>query len=110
MLVHTRSTRERLRRKLWRVDRVQSGESLEIYLFLIPSIIFSGFATPIANMPQTVQYLTLMNPMLYFLLILRSVFLEGGSILLLWPEYWPMAIIAVINLALAAWLFRHRMY
>ena len=80
------------------------------FLFLVPSIILSGFATPIANMPQTVQYLTLINPMRYFLVILRSLFLEGGSAFLLWPEYWPMAIIGVVNLALAAWLFRHRMY
>jgi ABC-2 type transport system permease protein len=80
------------------------------FLFLVPSIILSGFATPIANMPQAVQYLTLINPMRYFLVILRSVFLEGGPISLLWPEYWPMAIIGVVNLALAAWLFRHRMY
>jgi ABC-2 type transport system permease protein len=80
------------------------------FLFLVPSIILSGFATPIANMPQTVQYLTLINPMRYFLVIIRSVFLEGASMPLLWPEYWPMAIIGIVNLALAAWLFRHRMY
>jgi len=80
------------------------------FLFLVPSIILSGFATPIANMPQSVQYLTLINPMRYFLVILRSVFLEGGSFSLLWPEYWPMAIIGVFNLLLAAWLFRHRLY
>jgi ABC-2 type transport system permease protein len=80
------------------------------FLFLVPSIILSGFATPIANMPQAVQVLTLMNPMRYFLVILRSAFLEGASIPLLWPEYWPMAIIGIVNLALAAWLFRHRMY
>jgi len=80
------------------------------FLFLVPSIILSGFATPIANMPQTVQVLTLVNPMRYFLVILRSVFLEGGSGSLLWPEYWPMAVIGVVHLALAGWLFRHRMY
>jgi ABC-2 type transport system permease protein len=80
------------------------------FLFLVPSIILSGFATPIANMPQTVQFLTLVNPMRYFLVILRSVFLEGGSASLLWPEYWPMAVIGVVNLALAGWLFRDRMY
>jgi ABC-2 type transport system permease protein len=80
------------------------------FLFLVPSIILSGFATPIANMPQTVQFLTLINPMRYFLMILRSVFLEGASLPLLWPEYWPMAVIGIVNLSLAAWLFRHRMY
>jgi len=80
------------------------------FLFLVPSIILSGFATPIANMPQLVQVLTLLNPMRYFLVILRSVFLEGASISLLWPQYWPMAIIGIVNLVLASWLFRHRLY
>ena len=80
------------------------------FLFLVPSIILSGFATPIANMPKLVQILTLMNPMRYFLVILRSVFLEGASTHLLWSEYWPMGVIGIVNLALAAWLFRHRMY
>jgi ABC-2 type transport system permease protein len=80
------------------------------FLFLVPSIILSGFATPIANMPQVVQVLTLINPMRYFLVILRSVFLEGASASLLGSQYWPMAVIGVINLALAAWMFRHRMY
>jgi ABC-2 type transport system permease protein len=80
------------------------------FLFLVPSIILSGFATPIANMPQVVQYLTLLNPMRYFLVILRSVFLEGTAVSPLFPEYWPMALIGIVNLTLAGWLFRHRMY
>lgn len=80
------------------------------FLFLVPSVILSGFATPIANMPQLVQWLTLINPMRYFLIILRGVFLEGATVSLLWPQYWPMAIIGLVNLALAGWLFRRRMY
>ena len=82
---------------------------LGAFLFLVPSVILSGFATPISNMPESVQYLTLINPMRYVLVILRGVFLEGDSYRLLFDQYWPMVIIAVVTLAMAGWLFRHRM-
>lgn len=80
------------------------------FMFLVPAVILSGFANPIANMPMFMQYLTYFNPMRYYLVILRSVFLEGGTIPMLTHQYWPMAIIGLINLVMAAWLFRHRMY
>jgi ABC-2 type transport system permease protein len=83
---------------------------LGAFLFLVPSVILSGFATPIANMPQVVQHLTLLNPMRYFMVILRGVFLEGLPFDALMDQCWPMAVIGVLNLIVAGWLFRHRMY
>jgi len=83
---------------------------LGAFLFLVPTIILSGFATPIANMPPMVQVLTYLNPMRYFLIIVRSVFLEGASFDLLWTQYWPMAVMGILALATAGWLFRRRMY
>jgi ABC-2 type transport system permease protein len=83
---------------------------LGAFLFLVPSIILSGFATPIANMPYWVQQITYLNPMRYFLIILRSVFLEGTPFHLLTSQFWPMAIIGGLNLLLAGFLFRHRLY
>jgi len=80
------------------------------FMFVVPAIILSGFASPIANMPPLVQKLTLLNPMRYFLIILRKVFLEGADMSLLWPYYWPMAVIGLINLLLAGHLFRHRLH
>lgn len=80
------------------------------FMFLVPAIILSGFATPIANMPPFMQSLTLINPMRYFLVVLRGVFLEGASVSLLWPQYWPMAVIGLVNLLVAGRLFRHRLY
>ncbi|MFC1772438.1 ABC transporter permease [Pseudomonadota bacterium] len=82
---------------------------LGAFLFLVPAVILSGFATPISNMPELVQQLTLINPMRYFMVILRGVFLEGDSYALLFDQYWPMAIIAIVTLSLAGWLFRNRM-
>lgn len=83
---------------------------LGAFLFLVPAIILSGFATPIANMPEIVQVITYINPMRYFMVILRGVFLEGMPLPLLAPQLWPMALIGLASLGLAGWLFRHRMY
>lgn len=74
----------------------------------MPSIILSGFATPIVNMPEIVQDLTLINPMRYFLIIVRGVFLQGDSVVDLLPQLWPLALIALSTMSFAAWLFHHR--
>ena len=86
----------------------QQQALLGAFLFLVPTIILSGFATPIANMPEWVQLLTLLNPMRYFLVIVRGVFLEGAGISQLASQFWPMAAIALVTLAAAGWLFRRR--
>ena len=83
---------------------------LGAFLVLVPSVVLSGFATPIANMPEFMQTLTHLIPLRYFLIILRGVFLEGADATLLWPQYWPMAVIGITSLAFASWLFRHRLY
>ena len=83
---------------------------LGAFMFMVPAIILSGFATPIRNMPEIVQAITLVDPMRYFLVVLRSVFLEGVPFHLLIPQFWPMALIGVVALGIAGWLFRHRMY
>ena len=86
----------------------QQQALLGAFLFMVPSIILSGFATPIANMPEAVQYLTLINPLRYFLIVVRSVFLEGAGVGSLLPQYWPMALIGLASLSAAGWLFRRR--
>ncbi len=86
----------------------QQQGMLGAFLFLVPAVILSGFATPIANMPTAVQVLTYANPLRYFLIILRGVFLEGNSYQILYHYYWPMVIIALFTLSFASWLFRHR--
>jgi len=87
----------------------QQQGMLGAFLFLVPAVILSGFATPIANMPDAVQLLTYVNPLRYFLVILRGVFLEGDTADILFRYYWPMAVIALVTLSLAGWLFRHRL-
>jgi ABC-2 type transport system permease protein len=92
------------------LSATQQQGLLGAFLFMVPAVILSGFATPIANMPQAVQWLTLLDPLRYFLIVLRKVFLEGAGFALLIDQFWPMALLGGAALALAGWLFRHRMY
>lgn len=91
------------------ISRTQQQAILGAFLFVVPAVILSGFATPIANMPQAVQDLTLLNPVRYFLIVVRGLFLEGLPAELVVRQLWPMALIAAVSLTSAAWMFRHRM-
>jgi len=61
-------------------------------------------------MPRAVQLVTLIDPLRYFLVVLRKAFLEGAGFELLLDQFWPMALIGTVTMAVAGWLFRHRMY
>jgi ABC-2 type transport system permease protein len=91
------------------ISRTQQQAILGAFLFIVPAVILSGFATPIANMPPIIQDLTLVDPMRYFLIIVRGIFLEGLPARLVFDLLWPMALIAAFTLSGAAWLFRHRL-
>lgn len=81
---------------------------LGAFVFIMPAVILSGFTTPIENMPAWLQLGTLANPLRYVVTALRQIFLEGAGTIDIWPQLWPMLIIATVTLPPAAWLFRHR--
>lgn len=78
------------------------------FLLIMPFSLLSGLTTPITNMPETLQIVTLANPLRYAITIAQRVYLEGVGISTLWPNLWPMAIIATITLGAATWMFRNR--
>jgi ABC-2 type transport system permease protein len=75
-------------------------------LFLTPAILLSGLIFPIANMPMFFQYLTKLNPLAYFVIVVQGIFLKGGGIALLWPQMLSMTILGLAMLALAVARFR----
>ncbi len=86
----------------------QQQALLGAFLFLVPAIILSGFSTPIANMPAAVRAITYVDPLRYFLVVLRGTFLKDMPFHMLLDQFWPMAVIAAVTLTSAAWLFRRR--
>jgi ABC-2 type transport system permease protein len=88
--------------------RTQQQAVVGSFLFLMPAVILSGFATPIANMPDAIQLLTYADPLRYMLVILRGLFLQDLPVELVLRQLWPMAAIAGVTCTVAVWLFRRR--
>jgi len=75
----------------------------------MPFILLSGLATPIGNMPEVFQWMTLINPLRYAIDITRRVYLEGTGLGQLVSDLWPLVVIGVVTLPIAAWMFRNRL-
>lgn len=90
------------------LSMTQQQAILGAFLFMVPAMLLSGFATPIENMPEWLQPITLINPLRYFLVIVRGVFLKDIPIAEVASQTVPLALIAVATLSSAAWLFRRR--
>lgn len=76
------------------------------FFFMMPTIIFSGFGTPISSMPQWLQVLTYANPLRYLMVVLRSVYLKGVGLEVLWPQMAAMAAIALLMLTVSVLRFQ----
>jgi ABC-2 type transport system permease protein len=82
-------------------------QAFALNFFLVnPLFILSGFAFPIAAMPQFLQWLTLINPLRYFLVVIRAVFLKGVGLDVLWPNLAAMALLGAAMLTLSVLRFR----
>jgi ABC-2 type transport system permease protein len=73
------------------------------FFFLVPMVYLSGFVFPIENMPRVMQYVTLLVPLRYFLVIVRGIFLKGIGFDLLWPQFAALAGWGMTVLTLAAY-------
>jgi ABC-2 type transport system permease protein len=91
------------------VSRTQQQAMMSTLLFYMPFFLLSGFTFPVHNMPQAVQYLTLLNPVRYFLEIVRGIFLKGSGIGVLWPQFVALVIIGVSVLTLSALRFHKKL-
>src|SRR5262249_10074636 len=79
------------------------------FVLLMPFTLLSGLTTPIGNMPKVLQYFTFLNPLRYAIDIIHRVSLEGVGLGALVPELWPLAIMGIVTLSAASWMFRNRL-
>jgi len=91
------------------LSQTQQQSVLGSFVFMVPTIMLSGYATPIENMPTWLQPLTNILPVKHFFIIIKGLFLKDMSFSeVLWHS-WPMVIIAIVTLSIAAWMFKKRM-
>ncbi len=82
-------------------SETQQQAMMTTFLVFFPMMLLSGFVFPIANMPEAVQWLTIVNPIRYFMVIVRSIFLKGVGLDVLWTEMLPLLLMGVALLFFA---------
>ncbi|MFH1381203.1 MAG: ABC transporter permease [Candidatus Omnitrophota bacterium] len=91
------------------LSSTQQEAMMSVFLVYFPMFLLSGFAYPIRNMPQIIQYITYINPMRYYLAIIRGIFLKGIGIAVLWDELLLLAIIGLVVISLSIMRFRRHL-
>ncbi len=79
------------------------------FLYYMPAVLLSGFMFPIENMPPVFQYVTYVNPLRYFLVIIRGIFLKGNGIISLWPQMAGLLVLGIVMITVSSLRFRKRL-
>jgi ABC-2 type transport system permease protein len=88
------------------VSETQQQAMMTTFFFFFPAMLLSGFIYPVPSMPPFFQWLTLLNPLRHFLVIIRGVFLKGVGLGILWPQFVALAAIGLCVLSVAILRFR----
>ena len=86
--------------------QTQQQALLTSFLILMPCVMLSGFMFPITNMPEPIQYATWLNPMRWYLVILRGIVMKSIGVKVLWPAILAQTALTVSFIAIAASRFR----
>lgn len=89
--------------------KTQQQAVLGTFIFLSPAILLSGYATPVENMPRWLQVINVVNPLQYFLVIAKGIFLKDMPLSIILQYTWPMAVIALFTFFGAALFFHKRL-
>jgi ABC-2 type transport system permease protein len=91
------------------ISLTQQQAMMSSFFFFMPAMLLSGFAFPIRNMPAPVQYLTYLNPLRYFMRIVRNLFLKGAGVESLWQSIVALGIFGLAILGLSALRFHKKL-
>ncbi|HCM63419.1 MAG TPA: hypothetical protein DIT05_12885 [Morganella sp. (in: Bacteria)] len=86
----------------------QQKAFIGVFSFILPAILLSGYISPIENMPEWLQYVTLVNPIRHFTEISRAIYLKGSDYWQLFFQIKYLFFIACTTSVVAYILFRKR--
>jgi ABC-2 type transport system permease protein len=91
------------------ISSTQQQAQISTFFFMMPAFILSGFAFPLENMPEWLQTITYANPLRYFLIVIRGVFLKGNGLDILWMEMVALAVLGGLTILLSSLRFQKRL-
>jgi ABC-2 type transport system permease protein len=91
------------------VSHTQQQAMMTFFFLFMPMFLLSGFSFPINSMPFPVQLLTYLNPLRYFMEIIRGIFLRGTGFMILWPQILSLSVFGLVILSASALRFRKKL-
>jgi len=88
------------------VSVTQQQAMVTAFFFIMPAVTFSGFGFPISSMPEGMQWISYLDPLRYFLIVIRGVYLKGIGLDVLWPQIAALALFAVTMLTVSTLRFQ----
>jgi ABC-2 type transport system permease protein len=87
------------------VSGTQQQAMIVSFFFIMPAITLSGFSFPISAMPRAMQWLTYLDPLRFYLIIIRSSFLKGGDWGVIWSQILALMVLATALLTISVQRF-----
>ncbi|MCW5584341.1 MAG: ABC transporter permease, partial [Gammaproteobacteria bacterium] len=88
------------------VCSTQQQAFLGVFGFMMVFFVLSGYVSPIENIPEPLQSFTWFNPVRHFMVISRGIYLKNLDFGLVWPNLWPLIVIAAMTNTMAYWVFK----
>lgn len=85
--------------------KTQQQSILGVFTFMVPVLLLSGYMTPIENMPEYLQKLSIINPLTYFFILMKGIFLKNIDTLMILHSCVPLLLIALTTMTFSWWFF-----
>ena len=86
--------------------KTQQQAILGVFTFQMPAVLLSGFVSPVEDMPAFFQFIDIFNPVKYFMILSKGIFLKGMAVPDIISNLIPLILIALFTLALAGRTFK----
>ena len=78
------------------------------FFFVLVFILMSGVFTPIESMPDWAHWVNLINPLAYYMRVIRMILLKGSGFMDVWQDFASMALFGIIMITLAVRSYKKR--
>jgi len=91
-------------------SRVNSQQQAMFFswFIMVVMILLSGFFVPIRNMPQSIQWISFINPLSHYMTVLREIVVKGSSLAQLSRELWILSASGLLVFGFSVLSFRKR--
>lgn len=91
------------------VCNTQQQAILGVITFQMPAVLLSGFISPVEDMPVWLQYFTYLNPVRFFMVLVKGIFLKGMGLQDTAINLIPLVVIAILTLSVAGMTFKRKL-